>query len=59
LTEKIAKSFKQRLAQIILVPSEGGCFEVSIDDELIYSKLTTGKFPEEDAIIAEVGKRLS
>jgi hypothetical protein len=26
--------------------------------ELIYSKLATGQFPDEDAMVAEVGKRL-
>jgi selenoprotein W-related protein len=41
-----------------LQPSSGGCFELSIDGELIYSKLETGEFPDEDAMVAEVGKRL-
>ena len=30
----------------LLVPSTGGRFEVSIDGNLIYSKLQTGRFPE-------------
>lgn len=42
-----------------LQPSSGGCFEVTVNGELIYSKLETGEFPEEDAIVAEVGKRLT
>ena len=41
-----------------LVPSSGGAFEVSLDGDLIYSKLKTGEFPDEDAIVAEVGDRL-
>jgi selenoprotein W-related protein len=41
-----------------LQPSAGGCFEVSVDGELIYSKLQTGEFPNEDAIVAEIGRRL-
>jgi selenoprotein W-related protein len=39
------------------VPSDGGRFEISIDGDLIYSKLKTGKFPEEEAIVGEVTKR--
>jgi selenoprotein W-related protein len=42
-----------------LEPASGGCYEVTVDGELIYSKLDTGEFPEDDAIVAEVGSRLS
>ena len=42
-----------------LEPAAGGCYEVTVDGELIYSKLDTGEFPEDDAIVAEVGSRLS
>ena len=51
--------FKQKLAGMELQPSSGGCFEVSVDGQLIYSKLQTGQFPNEEAIIAEISKRLS
>jgi selenoprotein W-related protein len=43
---------------LTLVPSSGGCFELSIDGELVYSKLKTGQFPNEDAMLSEVGSRL-
>ena len=41
-----------------LIPSKGGCFEVSADGELIYSKLATGQFPDEPAILEMVQARL-
>jgi selenoprotein W-related protein len=41
-----------------LEPSGGGCFELSMDGETIYSKLQTGEFPDEDALVKEIGKRL-
>jgi selenoprotein W-related protein len=41
-----------------LVPSGGGCFELTADGELIYSKLQTGKFPDEEWAVKAVGKRL-
>jgi len=28
------------------VPSDGGRFELTVDGELLWSKLKTGKFPE-------------
>jgi selT/selW/selH-like putative selenoprotein len=36
------------------VPGKGGCFEVNVDDRLIYSKLATGEFPDEDEVLASV-----
>jgi selenoprotein W-related protein len=35
---------------MVLVPSDGGRFEVSLDGSLIYSKLETGRFPEYEEI---------
>lgn len=40
-----------------LVPYKGGCFEVTVDGELIYSKLQTGKFPDEKTIVDTVAKK--
>jgi len=50
--------YKQRIKDMKLTPSSGGCFEVTVDGELIYSKLSTGQFPDESAIVTAVGKRL-
>ena len=50
--------YKQRIADLKLVPGSGGCFELTIDGDLIYSKLKTGQFPDERAMIEAVGKRL-
>lgn len=41
-----------------LVPSDGGRFEIEADGELIYSKLSTGSFPQEDAILELVRHKL-
>jgi selenoprotein W-related protein len=41
-----------------LIPSSGGCFELTADGERLYSKLQTGKFPEEQAMIDAVAARL-
>ena len=34
----------------MLVPSDGGCFEVSRDGQPIFSKLASGRFPEDGEI---------
>ncbi len=54
----ILTHFKQRLESLELAPSQGGCFELSIDGDLAYSKLATGEFPNEQAIIRLIDKRL-
>jgi len=58
LASKVLTAYKQKLAGMELQPSSGGCFELTVGDELIYSKLETGEFPDEDAMVAEIGKRL-
>ncbi len=36
----------------------GGCFELSVNGELLYSKLQTGTFPDEQWAVDVVGSRL-
>ncbi len=58
MAAKILGKYKQRLQGLELQPSSGGCFELTIDDQLVYSKLQTGTFPDEQVMVAEIGKRL-
>ena len=52
LAETILKSQKKEIAQFIIVPSDGGCFEEKIDGDLVFSKLQEGRFPEDEEILA-------
>jgi selenoprotein W-related protein len=58
LASKILSRYKQQLESMELQPSYGGCFELSADGESVYSKLATGQFPDEDEMVAAVGKLL-
>lgn len=40
-------------------PAGGGCFEITVDGEEIYSKLATGEFPLESDILAAVRARVA
>jgi selenoprotein W-related protein len=51
-------TYKQRITSLELEASGGGCFELKVGDELVYSKLDTGEFPDEDALVKEVGDKL-
>jgi selenoprotein W-related protein len=59
LASRVLSTFKQKVANLSLVPSGGGCFELSANGELLYSKLKTGQFPNEQSIIDLLEKRLA
>ena len=58
MTAKLLTAYKQKIADLKLIPGGGGCFELSINGDLIYSKLKTGKFPEEKWALEAIGSRL-
>ncbi|MCP4189829.1 MAG: SelT/SelW/SelH family protein [Planctomycetaceae bacterium] len=58
MAEKLLSTHKQKISSLTLEPSSGGCFELTLGDELIYSKLETGEFPNEDQLVEDVGSRL-
>jgi len=51
-------AFKRKITSLELVPAAGGCFELAIGAQLLYSKLATGEFPNEEEMVRLVGKRL-
>ncbi len=58
MTAKLLPLFKQSIRRLELVPSRGGCFELTVGGKLLYSKLQTGEFPDEEAMIRAVGAAL-
>ena len=44
--------------QCRLIEGGGGVFDVHLGGERIYSKHQTGTFPDEDALVAELRKRV-
>ena len=52
------EELKQRAQALELVPAGGGCFEVTVDGDLIWSKLATGDFPEPEEILETLLARL-
>jgi selenoprotein W-related protein len=51
-------AFSERFSALKLVPGDGGCFEVTLNGELIYSKLQTGDFPTNKQILDELKRRM-
>jgi selenoprotein W-related protein len=55
----LLNQYKQKIRGVKLIPASGGCFELTVNGELIYSKLKTGKFPDEQWVVETVGSRLA
>ncbi len=58
MTDKLLTGFKTKIKGFTLVPSSGGCFEVTVNGDLIYSKLKTGQFPDENAVVQQIAARV-
>jgi selenoprotein W-related protein len=58
LAAKLLQTYKQKIRNLTLIPAGGGCFELSLRGKLIYSKLETGTFPDEDALVKQLGQLL-
>jgi selenoprotein W-related protein len=55
---ELIKAFEFKVAAIKLIPSDGGRFEVTVDGDLVYSKLQTGSHVEPGALVEIVGEAL-
>jgi selenoprotein W-related protein len=43
LADDLLKNFEPEIERITLIPSQGGRYEISVNGQLIYSKLKTGR----------------
>ncbi|EGK14898.1 SelT/SelW/selH family protein [Desmospora sp. 8437] len=51
MAEELFTEFRHRIADMTLIPSSGGIFEVTVDGEKIYSKKETGRHAEEGEVV--------
>jgi selenoprotein W-related protein len=54
LAASLLTHLKQKVSGLELEPSSGGCFEVTVDGKQVYSKLETGEFPNEQALVEQI-----
>jgi selenoprotein W-related protein len=57
LADTILAEFQDRLSAIELVPGSKGVFEVSFDDDLVFSKRAKRRFPEDEEILTPLRDR--
>ena len=46
----------ERIASLMLVPSSGGAFEVTVNGKKLHSKLETGEWPDFDDVVRQIKK---
>jgi selenoprotein W-related protein len=46
--------FDHSLSELVLIPSSGGVFEVTVGDELVYSKKNTGRHADFEEVLTRV-----
>jgi selenoprotein W-related protein len=59
LATDLLKNFEPEIDTLSLVPSDGGRFEVMVNDKLVYSKLQTGRHAEPGEVVGLVRKSMS
>lgn len=53
---ELIKEFEPEIESFTLVPSDGGRFEVSVNDKLVYSKLETRRHAEPGEVAGIIRK---
>lgn len=53
---ELLKEFEPEIESVTLVPSDGGRFELSVNGELLYSKLQTHRHAEPGEIVRLIRK---
>jgi selenoprotein W-related protein len=52
---EILKQFESKIDSIYLIPAGGGKFEVKVNEQLVYSKLETGRHVEQGELVRMLG----
>lgn len=56
LANELLKALEAEIESITLIPSDGGCFEVIVNQKLVYSKLQTNRQAEPGEVLGLVKK---
>ena len=54
--EELLKGYEHMIESVALIPSDGGRFEVSVNGQLIYSKLQTKRHVEAGEVVKLIHK---
>lgn len=57
MADTLLSRYGTRIDELVLVPSSGGRFEISRDDQLLFSKAALGRHAEIEEIVSAVDER--
>lgn len=46
MAQELLSSFEDELAEVALRPGRGGVFDITLDDQIVWSRATEGRFPD-------------
>ncbi len=58
VADELLSNYQHLIDDLTLVTGAQGIFDIAVDDTLIYSKASTGRFPHEGEALAELEKLL-
>jgi selenoprotein W-related protein len=56
LAEELLKQYEHLIEELKLIPSDGGKFEITVNGQLLYSKLATHRHAEPGEVLGLVRK---
>jgi len=59
LADELLKACEADIKSLILIPSSGGVFEVTVNNDLLYSKKTSGRHAQPNEILLLVKAKMS
>jgi len=58
LANELLKNIEPEIESITLIPSEGGRYEITVNDTLVYSKLQTGRHADPGEVMGLIAELL-
>lgn len=58
LASELLRSYEGLIEWLKLIPSDGGRFEVTVNERLVYSKLETGKHAQPGEVVGLINRML-
>jgi selenoprotein W-related protein len=58
LANELLKNIELEIESITLIPSEGGRYEITVNDKLVYSKLQTGRHADPGEVMGLIAELL-
>lgn len=59
LSRTLLKEHEEKISELTLIPSHGGVYEISLNDQIIFSKKETNRYPEKEEVEDAIREKLN